>query len=413
MNSFLTRMGVTRRSWLALALAAAAAVALVALLLWRMDLATRAEADADASYERAEVAADATLKLLFALQSSDSETRSAQLARLESLATADPAFVGPVLGLYNAADFAGAESAAYRLVSVANARAATFENIGDEYDSRGDFLVWIVTPFLVASILAAMALLILDWRIAQNRAALSAEAHSRAERAAAAKSLMLAAASHDVRQPLHALSLLLSALKRRVADDEQRGIVEKIETAAGSLRRLFSSLLDVARLEAGVVRPDPHPFALEPVLAQLVDEAGEVAAAAQGRVTLGPTPLWLDSDPQLFEAIVRNLLSNAVKASPGGEVRVEARAADGQAIIEIRDSGSGLLPAQLDAVLQGDIDPEVRVGLGLFIVREMAAVLGVTVRAAPAEGGGTAVTITGKRGEPVDNRDLTLIGAPQ
>lgn len=409
MNAVPARLSVAKHTWFALLGAAIAAIALVALLAWRMDLATRAERAADAAAARAATASDAALRAIVALEAENEEARAAQIVRLETVAAQDAALIGPLLALQNAVTVSDAGVAAARLAAAAHARAAMFESAGDDLDRRGDMLVWALAPALAASILIAIGLLASDWRKIQNRAASLDAAQSRAQQAVAAKSLMLAAASHDVRQPLHALSLLLTALKRRVADDEQRNIVDKMEQAAGALRRLFSSLLDVARLEAGVVRAEPHAFALEPMLAQLVEETNEVAG--DGRVTLGPTPLWFYSDAQLFEAVIRNLLSNAIKVSARGDVRVECREEDGAVLVEVHDSGGDLSPEALDAILRGAGDPSIRVGLGLFIVREMAAILGLSVAARAAPEGGTVVTVKGKAAAPVDSQTPGLVSS--
>lgn len=387
-------MSISPRSWAALVFAALSAVALAFVLGWRMELAQNAEMLADRAAINDRVAADAAVRTLIAMRMRDRALELHQEARLAAVAQSDPALADAVQALSDADDAETAGAAALVLIDAAHDRSAHYENMGDDVDTQGDAIVWIIGPLLAAGIIIALYSLFSDWRKAHAGQTAEAHARTRAEANAATKTLMLAAASHDVRQPLHAMSLLLSALKRRVEGDEQKRIVGRIEEAAASLRRLFSSLLDVARLEAGVVRADPHDFALEPLLTQLIDEAGEIAALANTQVSLGPTPFTLATDPQLLEAIVRNLLSNAVKVSPGGTVRVTAEADGANVRIEVRDSGADLDAAALDRLLAGESEPNVRVGLGLFIVREMAKILALDVRARAAPGGGAIVSVT-------------------
>jgi len=388
------RIKISRRAITALAFAAFAAVALVFVLFWRADLAQRAEARADTAAAHVRTAGDATVRLLLAMRERDTRALGQAQARLNALAANDPTLAEEVATLIAARNTNEIGIAAIALIDAAHARATFYEAAGDRIDTQGDMMVWVLGPLLAAAILLAVAALLWDWRRVRASAAELSAARARAEENAAVKTFMLAAASHDVRQPLHAMSLLLSALRRRVETDEQKHILGRIEEAAAALRRLFSSLLDVARLEAGIVKADPHAFALEPLLKQLVDEAGEIAATAGAQVTLAPAPFTLDTDPQLLEAIVRNLLSNAVKVSPGGAVRVSAEAEGARVRIDVRDSGAALDAAALDRLLAGHSEPNVRVGLGLFIVREMAKILSLDVRARTAPGGGAIVSVT-------------------
>ncbi len=387
-------MSISPRSWAALVFTAMSAVLLALVLGWRMELAQNAEMMADRAAINDRVAADAAVRTLIAMRLRDRAQELHQESRLAAIAQSDPALAEPVRALSDANDAQTAGAAALVLIDAAHDRSAYYENMGDDVDSQGDAIVWILGPLLAAGILVSLYSLFSDWRKANEQQAVEAQRRSRAEANAATKSLMLAAASHDVRQPLHAMSLLLSALKRRVEGDEPKRIVGRIEEAAGSLRRLFSSLLDVARLEAGVVEADPHDFALEPLLKQLIDEAAEIGALANTQVSLGPAPFTLATDPQLLEAIVRNLLSNAVKVSPGGTVRVTAEAEGAHVRIEVRDTGADLDAGALDRLLAGQSEPSVRVGLGLFIVREMAKILALDVRARAAPGGGAIVSVT-------------------
>ncbi len=407
MLNLLVRTGmrsISPRSWTALALAFVTSLALGATLLWRLDLANDAERAADAAYERAFSAA------LIGVDAAGVDADANLLrARIAPLIVGDPSLRAPAEALIAAA--ASPESdrlaAARAFVNAANAAAATAEAAGDSVDTRGDAIVWAIAPLAAAFILFSLASVLADRRAALRGAAASAQARARAEDDAAIKSLMLAAASHDVRQPLHAMALLLSALKRRVPDGEATEIVEKIERAAAALRRLFASLLDVARLEAGVVRAQARPFPLAPLLDQLVSEANEIAAARGNSVVAEPCPLWLNTDPQLLEAVIRNLLSNAVKVSHGGPVHVACVSEGALARIDVRDSGHDTTQDALDRLFAARPAPRDATGLGLFIVREMAAILRADVQAALAPGGGAIVSVRLPRIDPPSSDDET------
>jgi signal transduction histidine kinase len=141
------------------------------------------------------------------------------------------------------------------------------------------------------------------------------------ERAAAsdlAKTRFLAVASHDMRQPLHALTLYLSALDRRIENPEARGILAKMERATDSMIAMFSTLLDLARVQAGAVDPEIDDFPLQEVFDRLAAEN------PGGKIEVERTGLYLHTDPVLIERALRNLVSNALKHG-GGHARLSAR----------------------------------------------------------------------------------------
>src|SRR5438477_6107548 len=143
---------------------------------------------------------------------------------------------------------------------------------------------------------------------ARTRAA--QEARGAAEAANRAKSQLLAAASHDLRQPLHALGLYVAALAARAKDTEWRGLVGSVQRAAETLDLQFGQLLDLSRLEAGVLRPERQSVALAPLLAQIGAEFAPQAAARGLTLTIMPTRLAVDTDPALYTRILQNLVAN-------------------------------------------------------------------------------------------------------
>jgi CheY-like chemotaxis protein len=207
------------------------------------------------------------------------------------------------------------------------------------------------------------------------------------EKAAAsdlAKTRFLAVASHDMRQPLHALSLYLSALDRRIENPEARGILAKMERATDSMIAMFSTLLDLARVQAGAVDPEIADFALQDVFDRLSAEN------PGGKVHIAPTSLSLHSDPALIERALRNLIANALKHG-GGEVWLSARAVSGRAEIVVADNGPGIAEAYQEKIFDEFVRLESRgegLGLGLSIVRGIAAALEMPLdlESAPGQG---------------------------
>lgn len=229
--------------------------------------------------------------------------------------------------------------------------------------------------------------------------------------ASRAKSDFFAAASHDLRQPVHALALQVAAL-RHEPDSPQRLLrLERIDACVGALSSLFDALLDLSRIDAGVVAPQWQPVALALLLDELVQTHRE-EAERQG--------LWLSlrlgarafdasarSDPVLLERVLRNLIVNAVRHTRAGGVLVTLRARGGQWRIEVRDSGPGI-PATLHArvfdeffqIHTGEGSSGEGLGLGLAIVRRLARLLGHGVALRSAPGQGTTFAVSLERGAP-------------
>jgi signal transduction histidine kinase/DNA-binding NarL/FixJ family response regulator len=205
-------------------------------------------------------------------------------------------------------------------------------------------------------------------------------ARDAAEAADRAKSRFLAAASHDLRQPLHALQLFSARLGDRTRDAEEASLVQRIQTSVASLESLFSALLDISKLEAGVVTAHPRAIALESVFARIANDFAEEALDKGLSLVVRPTPLAAWSDPVLLERIVRNLVANAIRYTRHGGVLVGARRHGGRVAIEIWDSGPGIEPSQRQRVFEEfyqvgnpERDRTRGLGLGLAIVRRLAA----------------------------------------
>ena len=218
-------------------------------------------------------------------------------------------------------------------------------------------------------------------------------AREAAERAHEAKNRFLAAASHDIRQPMHAALLLLGAVgPGRHAEPP----LDRLKAALGAARQMLDTLLDVSLLDAGAVQRNDTTFPAEAAGQPLI-EMFEPVAARKG-LALGlrcPPGLWLHSDPALVQRVLVNLVGNAVKYTERGAVLIGFRRRDGACLVQVWDTGIGIAPAHqasvFDEFTQLDNAERDRLrgtGLGLAIVRRLCRLLGtdVTVRSTPGRG---------------------------
>ncbi|MEO8536494.1 MAG: HAMP domain-containing sensor histidine kinase, partial [Betaproteobacteria bacterium] len=219
----------------------------------------------------------------------------------------------------------------------------------------------------------------------KDRTRSALDARAAAEDANRAKSQLLAAASHDLRQPLHALGLYVAALSVRARYTEWRVLVENVESAASALEMQFAQLIDLSRLDAGVLVPERSAVPLGPLLSRVGAEFGPQAAARGLTLRTVATQAVVITDPALLERIVGNLVSNAIRYTECGGVVVGARRCGTHTAIDVVDSGIGIAREHRERVFEdffrvgGDrpTTPAHRgMGLGLAIVRRFAALLG-------------------------------------
>jgi signal transduction histidine kinase len=225
-----------------------------------------------------------------------------------------------------------------------------------------------------------------------------------------AKSRFLAAASHDLRQPIHALGLQLAHLRACVVDGEAVAIAQRMERAVGALNAMFDTLLDISRMDAGVVAPRRQSLALRPFMARLAEEFAPLAQAKGLRLALRvgtPGRSHTDSDPALLESLVRNLLSNAIKYTRQGGVLFALRPHGGAWRLEVWDSGPGIAPEEQERVFEEfyqvgnpSRDRAGGMGLGLAIARRLARLLDHPLRLDSRPGRGTRFTVALARVEP-------------
>ena len=234
----------------------------------------------------------------------------------------------------------------------------------------------------------------LEQRIHEATANLAAK-KDMAERAHQAKSRFFAAASHDLRQPLHALSLFVAALKARNHQVEAQTLIETIEAATAAMTSLFNALLDISRLDAGAVDVHRVHFPLQKMLRDLEQQFGPVAAEKQLQLRFRSCDLALHSDPLLIERILCNLIANAIRYTDDGGVLVACRRRGGTVRLSVIDSGRGIPPEQQESVFHEFVqlhnparDRSKGLGLGLAIVSRLGRLLGhrVELRSRPGHG---------------------------
>jgi signal transduction histidine kinase/ActR/RegA family two-component response regulator len=241
----------------------------------------------------------------------------------------------------------------------------------------------------------------LDRRIREATADLAAK-KDMAERANQAKSRFFAAASHDLRQPLHALSLFVAALKARSQQPETQTLVDNIEASTAAMELLFNALLDISRLDAGTIEAHPVHFPLQTMLDELAKQFGALAAEKQLKLRIRPCSAVLYSDPLLVERILVNLISNAIRYTDDGGVLVGCRRRGRMVRISVIDTGRGIPPDQQESVFQEFVqlhnparDRSKGLGLGLAIVSRLGRLLGhrVELRSRPGRGSTFSIEI--------------------
>ncbi|MGE5320375.1 MAG: ATP-binding protein [Hyphomicrobiaceae bacterium] len=245
----------------------------------------------------------------------------------------------------------------------------------------------------------------LERRIREATADLAAKKDT-AERANQAKSRFFAAASHDLRQPLHALSLFVAALKARNQQPESQTLIDNIEASTAAMEMLFNALLDISRLDAGTIEARPVHFPLQKLLLDLDQQFGALAAEKQLRLRFRPCDITLYSDPLLIERILANLIANAIRYTDDGGVLVACRRRGRSVRISVIDTGRGIAADQQESVFQEFVqlhnparDRSKGLGLGLAIVSRLGRLLGHRVALRSRPGHGSAFSIDVPAGE--------------
>jgi signal transduction histidine kinase/CheY-like chemotaxis protein len=222
-----------------------------------------------------------------------------------------------------------------------------------------------------------------------------------------AKTRFVAAASHDLRQPIHALALFVGQLRTDPGSPEAPALVARIEHSVEALEELLEALLDLSKLDVGAVVPQAKPFAASAFLSRLVGDFVPSAEAKGLALTLVPTTLWLHSDPMLLERILRNVVSNAIRYTAQGRIVIGCRRRGESVDLVVADSGLGIAPAHLPHVfqefyqagpLQGGLTKGL--GLGLAIVKRLSVLLNHRIALESTPGKGTVVRVRVPRATP-------------
>ena len=226
------------------------------------------------------------------------------------------------------------------------------------------------------------------------------QARNKAEEANLAKSKFLAAASHDLRQPVHAQELFLEVLARSDLSERQHNILNNARTASQASAQMLDTLLDFSRIEAGVIEPQQRAFHLQPLLNKLENELGKQVDIKNIVYRCRETQLAVLSDPNLLELMLRNLITNAIRYTHQGGLLIACRKRGDAVLIEVFDTGVGIEPAQQSEIFREfhqlenpERDRLKGLGLGLAITEGLAHSLGHTLSVTSRPGRGSVFRI--------------------
>ncbi len=221
------------------------------------------------------------------------------------------------------------------------------------------------------------------------------------------KSRFVASASHDLRQPMHALGLFASALEKRLVGSSEAPLVANLNRCIESLDRSFNAMLDISKLDAGVVEPQLQTFPIRDVFRRLHMHFAGQAEGAGLHLRFKPGGKLVHSDPQLLERILSNLIQNAIKYTREGGIVVVARTHGSNAHIEVWDTGVGIPAAELPRVFDEfyqlhnpERDRSRGLGMGLAIVKRLALLLDHTLTVRSTVGRGTMVRLAVPQTDP-------------
>lgn len=260
----------------------------------------------------------------------------------------------------------------------------------------------------------------LEQRVALTTSELRAKKEE-AETATRAKSRFLAAASHDLRQPIHALGMFVARLAQLPHDRETRHLIANLEASVRAMQDLLDALLDISRLDADAVRVQVQPVPLAPLFDQLRGALQPVASDKGLRLRLRSSEIWVQSDPTLLHRILLNLISNALRYTGNGGVLVGCRRSRGGSHlwIEVWDTGVGIAPEHQQDIFREfyqignpERDRSKGLGLGLNIVDRTARLLGHPLQLCSVPGHGTRFRIELPLARPGDLQSLLAAAEP-
>ncbi|MCK5355429.1 MAG: hybrid sensor histidine kinase/response regulator [Methyloprofundus sp.] len=231
--------------------------------------------------------------------------------------------------------------------------------------------------------------------------------HKEAEDANKRKARFLASASHDLRQPVHALSLFSEALSDESLSPRGRDTVAYMKDSVASLNDLLSSLLDISRLDAGIIQPSVPPFDISFLISRLANNMSKQAENKGLELQIHAPSVWVDSDSVMLESTLRNLIGNAIKYTHKGGVLIGCRIRKNEVWIEVWDTGIGIADSEKDYIFDefyqvdnAERDHSRGLGLGLSIVAREMHILGHILSIHSRENCGTMVRIKVQRAIP-------------
>jgi two-component system, sensor histidine kinase len=226
-----------------------------------------------------------------------------------------------------------------------------------------------------------------------------------AEQASVAKTRFLAAASHDLRQPVQAIELLVDALGEDLANHPSRGLLDRIQEAGHGLRNLLNALLDSAKINAAAITAKPRHIQLAPLLKRICNELATQAQHKGLDIRVAKTKACVYTDPALLELILRNYVENAIKYTPEGRVLIGCRKQGGQIRIEVHDTGIGIPASAQETVFQEfyqlgnpERDKAKGLGLGLYIAHSLGKLLNHDIGVNSTVGKGSMFYVTVPQG---------------
>ena len=239
-----------------------------------------------------------------------------------------------------------------------------------------------------------------------------------AERANKAKSLFLASASHDLRQPLNAMQMYIAALQSKVKDKEILRIIEDINSVSISTARLLNALLDVSELEAGAIKPRFESFSVNNMLISIFQSFLPLAKDKGLNFRVVPSSLYVRSDPALLERILGNFMSNAIRYTNKGSVLIGCRKRGDKVVIEIWDTGCGISDDQMSLIYEDfyQIENKERdrgkgLGLGLALAKRLSESLEHKIVSKSTFGSGSCFSVLVNIGEKTvdENQDESFM----
>lgn len=265
------------------------------------------------------------------------------------------------------------------------------------WQKRGFHLIFLTTNLTMLLLITGGGLLLLyaGWHI-DSRQKLQ-EARQAVLKAERDRASFVAAAGHDLRQPLQAISLFVTSLNQRVVDEDTKALVGKIAQSSYAMRRMINGLLDVAKLDAGLVSADQIDLPLNETFLALTAEFDSQAQAKGLTLVIEPTDAVVHTDPLLLESILRNLLANAINYTSHGQVGMSARTSGRRVLITVRDTGPGIAADEVDLVFRDFYRVSGSagggLGLGLGIVQRLSKLIYAQIAVDSTVGLGTRFTV--------------------